>query len=237
MKIRSARTPITAIVAALAMTALSLSACSGDDDSADGSVSVGYFANTLTGLPVEVAEQEGFFEENALDVQIQSGHRSGSASSGCRRAERPRRDPRQCRRDRVGPGVDDQGDRCRRRRQHRRRQQRGRRHRRGLSRVRTAPGREDDRHHSTRRLSDQLFRFIEDDAAVADMEYVTVAGVAENISALESGRVDALNLDPVSAIRVQRLELGHILYDLQADGTLQPAQRPRGLHVGQRGVR
>lgn len=219
MKISSARTPTTAAVAALAMTALSLSACSGAEDSADGSVSVSYFANTLTGLPVEVAEQEGFFEENSLDVEIQSGT-SGPALLQAVVAGQSDVAviPASVAATALGQGstikaIVGGG---------------------GGSTVVVSNGldvADADYPESAQLLagktiavtapggySDQLFRFIEEDAAVEDMEYVTVAGVAENISALESGRVDALNLDPVSAIRVQRLELGHILYDLQETG-------------------
>jgi|GEM_PF-4579528 len=218
MKISTARTPITAAGAALAMAALSLSACSGEE-AADGSVSVSYFANTLTGLPVEVAEQEGFFERNALDVEIQSGT-SGPALLQAVVAGQSDVAviPASVAATALGQGstikaIVGGG---------------------GGSTVVVSNGVDvaDEAYPESAQLlagktiaitapggySDQLFRFIEEDAAVADMEYVTVAGVAENISALESGRVDALNLDPVSAIRVQRLELGHILYDLQETG-------------------
>ena len=219
MKISSAHTSITAAVAALAVSALTLSACSSDADSAKGAVSVGYFANTLTGLPVEVAEQEGFFKENSLDVTIQSGT-SGPALLQAVVAGQSDVAviPASVAATALGQGstiktIVGGG---------------------GGSTVVVSNGvdvPDADYPESAQVLagktiavtapggySDQLFKFIEKDADVPGMEYVTVAGVAENIAALESGRVDALNLDPVSAIRVQRMELGQILYDLQETG-------------------
>jgi NitT/TauT family transport system substrate-binding protein len=223
MKISSAHPSITAAVAALAVSALTLSACSSqaDSTSANGisAVSVSYFANTLTGLPVEVAEQEGFFKENSLDITIQSGTSgpallqaivAGQSDVAMIPASVAATALVQGSKvkaivgggggstivvaNRVnvpGGGYPDSAQALA-----------------GKTIAITAPG----------GYSDQLFKFIQKDADVPGMKYVTVAGVAENIAALQSGRVDALNLDPVSAIRVQRMNLGQILYDLQATG-------------------
>jgi len=223
MKISSAHTSITAAVAALAVSALTLSACSSQPDSTSANgisaVSVSYFANTLTGLPVEVAAQEGFFEANSLDVTIQSGTSgpallqavvAGQSDVAVIPASVAATALGQGSTIKaivgggggstvvVGNGLDvpdaDYPESAQVLA--------------GKTIAVTAPG----------GYSDQLFKFIEEDADVPGMKYVTVAGVAENIAALESGRVDALNLDPVSAIRVQRMNLGQILYDLQQTG-------------------
>ena len=223
MKISSAHTSITAAVAALAVSALTLSACSSEADSTSANgisaVSVSYFANTLTGLPVEVAEQEGFFEANSLDITIQSGTSgpallqaivAGQSDVAMIPASVAATALVQGAKVEAivgggggstivvaegvsvpGGGYPDSAQALD-----------------GKTIAITAPG----------GYSDQLFKFIEKDADVPGMKYVTVAGVAENIAALQSGRVDALNLDPVSAIRVERMGLGKILYDLQTSG-------------------
>ncbi len=219
--LRNAR--FSGAAALLAVIVLALSACSNDPSEASqggtASVSVSYFTNTLPGLPVEVAQQEGFFKENSLDVTIESGT---SAPALLQPVAAGQSDVTIIPASVAAPALG-QGSALR-------------------AVVATGGGStvvvgdsvdvpDADYPESAQALagktiaitapggySDQLFKYIGSDAGVPGMEYVTVAGVAENIAALESGRVDAVNLDPISAIRVQRMGLGEILYDLQQTG-------------------
>ncbi|MEU1980781.1 ABC transporter substrate-binding protein [Nocardia sp. NPDC019395] len=219
------------IAAAVAVSAATtLSACvSSSPTTVNGvtAITVGAFANALPTLPIQVAQNQGFFEQNKLEVDVETASSmpsllqaavarqidvaaiTGTVAATAIREGAPLKAI-------IGQGggstvvvsnsVHDTGatypDSAR-----------------ALADRTigvTAPG----------GYSDQIFKYIEKEADVPGMKYVTVTGVAENISALQSGRVQAVNLDPISAIRVQRMNLGRILYDFQHTGPTEMLNVP-----------
>ena len=67
-------------------------------------------------------------------------------------------------------------------------------------------------------FSERLYNFLIADAGIEDAQITTVAGVPPSIAALQAGQIDVANFDLISAFRGEQEGAGHLFYDFQTTG-------------------
>ena len=67
-------------------------------------------------------------------------------------------------------------------------------------------------------FSDRLYTFLIEDAGITGAQITTLAGVPENLAAIQAGRIDVANLDLISSFRGEQEGIGYVLYDFQETG-------------------
>lgn len=67
-------------------------------------------------------------------------------------------------------------------------------------------------------FSDRLYNFLIEDAGITGAQITTLAGVPENLAAIQAGRTDVANLDLISSFRGEQEGIGYVLYDFQETG-------------------
>lgn len=212
-----------ALAMVFAVTTSTVAACGDSDEGAAGGMTpITYqsFAGTVQNIPVKVAQEQGFFEDNGLEVSVVDGTNGPAmlAAVAAGQAEVAGL-PLFLGMQSIASGAEIKAlvglsggggsvvfvsDRIP---QSDLPYPESAKALDGKTAAIAAPG----------GYSDRLMRRYVDGAG-ASMEYVTLPGVAPQVAAMEAGQIDVMNLDLVTAYGLTEQGIGRVLWDFQETG-------------------